>query len=153
MKKDLLIQQFIANEAPFFIITDGRKECIGKNEKTEDIDAAARRLEGFLSAIDQDSRAKFTIYCFEQLPEGKLKGKVKDVLAFGDHDYLFTWSPYEAPTYTDEEKVNWRVQKALAEKALAEKIDRIEAALIARQIEDSDDDEEIEAAEIGRTHV
>lgn len=143
--KDTLIQQFITNDAPYFIIVDFKNNCTGKNDKHGDIGVAADRLSGFISSLDPDSRSKYTIYCYEELPEGKLKGKVRDILTLGEHDYLLSFSPYMpkivSPEET-EEKVNRRVAYEMEKREMREKLDRIEAALMQKSIEENAEDEE-----------
>lgn len=150
--KDTLIQQFITNDAPYFIIVDFKNNCIGKNDKHGDIGVAADRLSGFISSLDPDSRSKYTIYCYEELPEGKLKGKVRDILTLGEHDYLLSFSPYTpkiASPEETEEKVNRRVAYEMEKREMKEKLDRIEAALMQKKIEENadDDDDIAESAE------
>ena len=145
-----VINQFIANDAPYFIIVDGKNNCTGKNDKYEDIESSARRLENFLNVLDEESRAKFNIYCFEQLPEGKLKGKVKDIVSQGDHDYLIQFMPYERLPQEDAEakaeaRALYKYNREQQEKQMADRLERIEAAMLKREIEDNAaDDEEIE---------
>jgi hypothetical protein len=147
--KDNLVQQFITNESPYFLIVDFKNNCIGKNDKHGDIDTAATRLMGFLSSLDPEIRSKYMIYCYEELPEGKLKGKVKDILSLGEHDYLMTYCPYEPkPIEEADERVNRRVQYEMEKREMKEKLDRIEAALMAKNIADNAEDEDDIAEEV-----
>jgi hypothetical protein len=145
-----VIQQFITNEAPFFIILDGRKDCVGKNNKLEDVEDSANRLQAFLSTFDNDSKSKYTIYCFEKLPTGKLNGKVRDVINMGEHDYIINFAPYQPKEITgvddnkEYQRALWKLEREQKEKEQTARLERIETLLLQRQIEEgAEDDEEI----------
>jgi hypothetical protein len=142
------VEKFIGFGNPFFIIVDGRNTCIGKNTKYEDIDNAAEHLRMWLETLEPESRTIYKVYCFEELPAGKLGGKVKDIVTTGDHDSIISFSAYNArerqePTGDQvEAKVNWKLQQIEKERALTERLERIEALLLKKELEDSEEGEE-----------
>jgi hypothetical protein len=145
------VEKFIGFGNPFFIIVDGRNNCIGKNTKYEDIDNAAERLRILLETLEPESRTFYKVYCFEELPAGKLGGKVKDIVTTGDHDSIISFSAYNSrerqePTGDQvEAKVNWKLQQIEKERMLTERLERIEALLLKKELEESEEgDEEIE---------
>jgi hypothetical protein len=142
------VDKFIGFGNPFFIIVDGRNNCIGKNTKYEDIDNAAERLRILLETLEPESRTFYKVYCFEELPAGKLGGKVKDIVTTGDHDSIISFSAYNSrerqePTGDQvEAKVNWKLQQIEKERMLTERLERIEALLLKKELEDSEEGEE-----------
>lgn len=145
--KDNLINQFTANEAPYFIIVDSKYNCVGKNDKYEDITRAAERLEAFVNTFDPDNRSRYSIYCYEALPDNRLKGKAKDLINAGDHDYILSYTPYTLQPQDEEARTNWRVQQELQRRELQEKLDRIETALMAKKLADNEEDDDDVAEE------
>jgi hypothetical protein len=142
--KENLLSQFAANECPYFIIVDSKYNCVGKNDKYEDISRASERLEAFVNTFDPDNRSRYSIYCYEVLPDNKLKGKCKDLINSGDHDYILSYTPYALQAQDEEAKTNWRVQNELNRREMAERLERIETALMAKQVaENTEDDEDI----------
>lgn len=74
---DSLIDNFINNELPYFIVIDSRNEILWKNDFEEDINAAAEKLRKNISSINEQSRAIFTIRQFSEVPNGGLKNKTE----------------------------------------------------------------------------
>ena len=143
------VDKFVAHGNPYFIIVDGRNTCIGKNVKFDDIDNAAERLRLLLETIDMpESRTVYKVYCFEELPSGKLAGKVKDIVTSGDHDSIVSFCPYvqrerqEPTSEQQEQRVQWRVQQAEKERVLNERLQRIEDMLMAKMVQENEEDEE-----------
>jgi len=144
---------FVQQDAPYFMIVDAKNNCIGNNNKLADIDQAGERLNTLLSCLDTDSKAIYKIYCWSELPDNKLKGKVKD-LTNGDNDICFEFSPY-APVAREEnadsayQKALWKVEREQKEREQAARLERIETLLLQRQIEEGaeDDDDVADQAE------
>lgn len=142
---DRVIEKFTANDAPFFMVVDGRFTCIGKNVKHSDIAEAATRLKSFLDELDTDSKSVFKIYCFEKLPTGKLAEEVKKIITKGDHDYLLTFSAYtpkEISTDVSEQRALWKFQREQREQELQQQLQEIKALLLKRDIEEDAETEE-----------
>lgn len=144
------VDKFVGFGNPFFVISDGKNGCAGKNVQFEDIDNAADRLRNLLESLEE-SRTTYKIYCFEELPAGKLGGKVKDIVASGDHDSIVSFCNYypkerqEPTAEAIEAKFNWKMQQIEKERILTERLERIEALLLKNQLEESEEgDEEIE---------
>lgn len=144
------IDKFVGFGNPYFVISDGKNGCAGKNVQFEDIDNAADRLRNLLESLEE-SRTTYKIYCFEELPAGKLGGKVKDIVASGDHDSIVSFCNYypkerqerQEPTAEAlEAKYNWKLQQLEKERLLNEKLERIEALLLKKELEDSEEGEE-----------
>lgn len=141
------VDKFIGFGNPFFIIVDGRNTCIGKNTKYEDIDNAAEHLRMWLETLEPESRTIYKVYCFEELPAGKLGGKVKDIVTTGDHDSIISFSAYardrqELTADQQDTKFNWKLQQIEKERILSERLERIEALLLKKEIEDNEEGEE-----------
>lgn len=148
-KVDEAVGKFVSFGNPFFIIVDGRNTCIGKNTKEEDIDNAAEKLRMWLETIDNpESRTVYKVYCFEELPAGKLGGKVKDIVTSGDHDSVVSFCSYvsrerQEPTPEQQDRrIEWRLQQAEKERLLNERLDRIEAMLAQKLVQENEEDEE-----------
>jgi hypothetical protein len=140
-----VIEKFTANDAPYFMVVDGRFTCIGKNVKYNDIAEAANRLKSFLDELDTDSKSVFKIYCFEKLPTGKLAEEVKKIITKGDHDYLLTFSAYspkEISSDVTEQRALWKFQREQKEQELQAQLQEIKALLLKRDIEESAEYEE-----------
>jgi hypothetical protein len=145
---DRLIDKFTVNEAPYFLIVDGRNTCIGKNTKHQDITDAAGRLKSFLEELDAESKTVYKIYCYESLPTGKLNDEVKKIVTKGDHDYLLTysaWTPKERPEPSGdatEARLQWKLDRIRKEEELNAKLERIETLLLKKELEESDETED-----------
>lgn len=145
---DRLIDKFTVNEAPYFLIVDGRNTCIGKNTKHSDIQDASARLKSFLEELDAESKTVYKIYCYESLPTGKLNDEVKKIVTKGDHDYLLTysaWTPKERPEPSadaSEARLQWKLERIRKEEELNAKLERIEAILLKRELQESEDSED-----------
>jgi hypothetical protein len=142
-----LIDKFTTNEAPYFIIVDGRNTCIGKNTKHDDITEAARRLKSFLEELDTDSKSVFKIFCYEKLPTGKLAEEVKKIITQGNHDYLLTFSAYtpkEISGDISEARAAYRFERMQKEEELKRELSEIKQMLLKKEIEeDAETEEEI----------
>jgi hypothetical protein len=143
------VDKFVGFGNPYFIIVDGRNTCIGKNTKYEDIDNAAEHLRMWLDTIDSpESRTIYKVYCFEELPSGKLGGKVKDIVTSGDHDSIVSFCSFQAKerqeitTDQQEARYNWKLQQLEKERMLTERLERIEALLLKKELEESEEGEE-----------
>lgn len=145
-----IIDKFTLNEAPYFLIVDGRNTCLGKNTKHSGIDDAADRLKSFLEELDTDSKTVFKIYCYENLPTGKLNEEVKKIVTRGDHDYLLTYNaftPKERPTPTisgdnQERVVQWKVDRLRFEEEMRQQLADLRALLLQREVQDNEETEE-----------
>jgi hypothetical protein len=142
-----LIDKFTTNEAPYFIIVDGRNTCIGKNTKHDDITEAARRLKSFLEELDTDSKSVFRIFCYEKLPTGKLAEEVKKIITQGNHDYLLTFSAYtpkEISADISEARAAYRFERMQKEEELRRELSEIKQMLLKKELEeDAETEEEI----------
>jgi len=146
-KVEEAVNKFVGFGNPYFIIVDGRNTCIGKNTKYEDIDNAAEHLRMWLETLEPESRTIYKVYCFEELPAGKLGGKVKDIVTTGDHDSIISYCAYarerQEPTADQTEaRFNWKLQQLEKEQLLNEKLERIEALLLKKELEESEEGEE-----------
>jgi hypothetical protein len=145
-----VINKFSANQAPFFLIVDGRYACVGKNVKHDDVSEAADRLKSFLEELDADSKSVYKIYCYDKLPAGQLRDEVKKIINKGDHDYLLSycaWMPKEKePVSTDvsEARAQWKFERMQKEQELRNEIAEIKALLLQKNIEESAEEEEEE---------
>jgi hypothetical protein len=140
-----VLEKFAANDAPYFMVVDGRFTCIGKNVKHSDITEATARLKSFLEELDTDSKSVFKIYCFEKLPTGKLAEEVKKIITKGDHDYLLTFSAYspkEISADVTEQRAIWKFERLQKEQELQAQLQEIKALLLKKDIEESAEDEE-----------
>jgi hypothetical protein len=143
------IDRFIEYGNPYFVIVHGNNSVVGKNNKYDDIDSAGEHLRMWLNTVDfSDKNIVYKIYCFETLPPGKLLGKVKDVVTSGDHDSIITFCPYvpkertEATPEQQDARLQWKLQQIEKERALNERLERIEALLLKKELEESEEDEE-----------
>ena len=143
------VDRFIGFGNPYFIVVDGRNTCIGKNTKYEDIDNAAEHLRMWLDTIDNpESKTIYKVYCFEDLPPGKLGGKVKDIVTSGDHDSIVSFCAYVPKERTEptpeqqDARLQWKLQQIEKERALTERLERIEALLLKKELEENEEDEE-----------
>lgn len=148
-KVDEAVERFVGFGNPYFIVVDGRNTCIGKNTKYDDIDNAAEHLRMWLDTIDNpESKTIYKVYCFEDLPPGKLGGKVKDIVTSGDHDSIVSFCAYVAKERTEptpeqqDARLQWKLQQIEKERLLNEKLERIEALLLKKELEESEEDEE-----------
>lgn len=148
-KVDEAVERFIGFGNPYFIVVDGRNTCIGKNTKYDDIDNAAEHLRMWLDTIDNpESKTIYKVYCFEDLPPGKLGGKVKDIVTSGDHDSIVSFCAYVPKERTEptpeqqDARLQWKLQQIEKERALNERLDRIESLLLKKELEESEEDEE-----------
>lgn len=140
------INKFTLNEAPYFMIVDGRNTCIGKNTKHDDITEAANRLKSFLEELDTDSKSVFKIYCYEKLPTGKLAEEVKKIITQGNHDYLLTFSAYtpkEISGDVSEARAAYRFERMQKEAELKQEIAEIKALLLRKEMEEAETEEEV----------
>ena len=148
-KVDEAVDKFVSFANPYFIVVDGRNTCIGKNTKYEDIDNAAEHLRMWLDTIDNpESKTIYKVYCFEDLPPGKLGGKVKDIVTSGDHDSIVSFCAYVPKERTEptpeqqDARLQWRMQQLEKERLLNERLERIETLLLKKEVEESEEDEE-----------
>jgi hypothetical protein len=146
---DEAVEKFVGYGNPYFIVVDGRNTCIGKNTKYDDIDNAAEHLRMWLDTIDNpESKTIYKVYCFEDLPPGKLGGKVKDIVTSGDHDSIVSFCAYVAKERTEptpeqqDARLQWKLAQMEKERALNERLERIEALLMKKEVEESDEDED-----------
>lgn len=140
-----LIDKFTNNEAPFFIIVDGRNTCIGKNTKHDDITEAGRRLKSFLEELDTDSKSVYKIFCYEKLPAGKLAEEVKKIVTQGNHDYLLTFSAYtpkEISADISEARAAYRFERMQKEEELRKELAEIKQMLLKKELEEEAETEE-----------
>ena len=143
------VDRFIEYGNPYFVIVHGNNSVVGKNNKYDDIDSAAEHLRMWLNTVDfSDKNIVYKIYCFETLPPGKLLGKVKDVVTSGDHDSIISFCPYLPKERTEptpeqqDARLQWKLQQIEKERLLNEKLERIEALLLKKELEESEEDEE-----------
>jgi hypothetical protein len=145
-----LIDKFTLNEAPYFLIVDGRNSCIGKNTKHSDIEEAANRLKSFLDELDTESKSVFKVYCYENLPTGKLNEEVKKIVTRGDHDYLLTYNAFTAKervttavsSDNQERVVQWKVDRIRFEEDMRQQLADMRTLLMQRELQDNEETEE-----------
>lgn len=147
---DNAIKFFSEQELPFFIITDAKNiVCIAKNDKIDEVPAAAEKLRSTLKNFDTDSRSVYKIYCFAEVPAAGFKGAPKKIIEQSEHDICFDFCAYQPGASVGGEdaaynKALWKVERELKEREQAERLERIEALLTQRQIEDeAESDEDI----------
>lgn len=147
------IDLFNEQECPYFLLTDSRSAvCLFKNDKIDNLHEASKKLETALKNLDTDSKAIYKVYVFAELPEKGLKGEPKKIISGGDHELCFDFCPYNpAPKEVNEDsayqKALWKVERDQKEKEQAARLERIEALLMAREIQDNaEEDEDIEEA-------
>lgn len=146
---DEAVDKFVGFGNPYFIVVDGRNTCIGKNTKYDDIDNAAEHLRMWLDTIDNpESKTIYKVYCFEDLPPGKLGGKVKDIVTSGDHDSIVSFCAYtpkervELSPEQQDARLQWKLERIRKEEELNAKLERIMDLLAKKEIEENEEDEE-----------
>lgn len=145
MTREQLITAFEENQCPFFVVVDHKGFCITKNDKLDDIGEASEKLKRALNNLDDTSKIKYSVYCFEELPSTKLRGEAKNTIKLGEHDYLLQFTPYEkrdVPADEIERKVSRQLEWERWKQAQQDKLDRLEQLILAKQIEDEAEDEE-----------
>jgi len=159
-KVDEAVERFVGFGNPYFIVVDGRNTCIGKNTKYDDIDNAAEHLRMWLDTIDNpESKTIYKVYCFEDLPPGKLGGKVKDIVTSGDHDSIVSFCAYVPKERTEptpeqqDARLQWKLQQIEKERVLSERLERIEALLLKKELEDNEETEEEIAEEMQPNNI
>lgn len=147
------VDLFIEQECPYFLLTDSRSSvCLFKNDKIDNLHEASKKLETALKNLDSDSKAIYKIYLFAEVPEKGLKGEPKKIISNGEHELCFDFSPYNPERKEVSEDVSyqralWKIEREQKEREQAARLERIEALLMAREIQDNaDEDEDIEEA-------
>lgn len=145
---DRLIDKFVQNGAPYFLIVDGRQGCPGKNAKHNDIQQAATRLRGFLEDLDQESKSVYKVYCFDNLPVGKLNDDAAKIVKKGDHDYLLSfcaYTPKEISGDVTEARVMYRLKMEQEREQMRQELAQIKELLQRQAVEENEEtDEDIE---------
>jgi len=142
---DALIQQFNANDFPYYVMVDHKNFPVSSNLKHRDIGKGSDKLLSFVKALPTTSAANYKIYCFEDAPE--IKGIEAKVLAQYLHgaDCVLSFCPFYETDERKEEKEQNKYFYNQRQEQLAAELAEIKAMLKARAEEESDEDLEEEA--------
>jgi hypothetical protein len=139
---EALIQQFNANDLPFYVMVDSKNFVVSSNIKSKDIGKGSEKLLSFVKTLPATSAANYKVYCFEELPE--IKGVDAKSLAQCLHlaDCVLSFCPFFETDERREEKEANRYYYNQRQAELDNKMDLIMAMLKAR--EEAETDEELE---------
>jgi hypothetical protein len=142
---DALIQQFNANDFPYYVMVDHKNMAVSSNLKHKDIGKGSDKLLSFVKALPATSAANYKVYCFEDAPE--VKGNESKILSQYLHsaDCVLSFCPFFETDERREEKEANKYFYNQRQEQLAAELAEIKAMLKARAEEESDEDLEEEA--------
>lgn len=142
---ETLIQQFNANDLPYYVMVDSKNFVVSSNIKSKDIAKGSEKLLSFVKTLPSTSAANYKVYCFDEVPE--TKGTDAKALQQCLHlaDCVLSYCPFYETDERREEKEHNKYLYSQRQMELDNKMDMIMAMLKAKQEEETDEDLEEEA--------
>lgn len=142
---ETLIQQYNANDFPYYVMVDSKNFVVSSNIKYNDTAKGSERLLSFVKSLPTTSAANYKIYCFDRAPEVKSMDSKTISQHLHDHNAVLSFCPYYETDERKEEKEYNRYMYNQRQNELAAELAEIKAMLKAKAEEETDEDLEEEA--------
>jgi len=142
---ETLIQQYNANDLPFYVMVDSKNFVVSSNIKSKEIAKGSEKLLSFAKSLPTTSAANYKVYCFEGVPE--VKGIDSKSIAQCLHlaDCVLSFCPFYETDERKEEKEYNKYMYNQRQNEMAAELAEIKAMLRAKAEEETDEDLEEEA--------